>query len=50
MIYLTVIGLTTGGNSTVHIYNKKKIQHNTMSQNTQNGTSEYITIIILKLT
>jgi vacuolar-type H+-ATPase subunit F/Vma7 len=43
--YLTAIGFTLGGSSTVHIYTKNA--HNTMSQNTQNRT--YITIIILKL-
>jgi hypothetical protein len=45
MINLTAIGLTSGGNSTVHIYTNNT-QNNTMKENVQNGT--YITIKIPK--
>jgi len=42
--FITAIGLTSGGSSTVHIYTKS----NTTKQNIQNGTR--MTIRISKLT
>jgi hypothetical protein len=48
LIYLlTAVGLTPGGNSTVHIY-IQTIHRTTLKQNIQSET--YITIRILKLT
>ena len=45
LIYLlTVVGLTCGGSSTVHIYTRNT--HNTIKENTQNRT--YITVRIHK--